>query len=386
MILYKMLKKSRQRRASSAGTDRPRSGAFGALTRNTVRASFRNRIALFFTLGLAVLFMVIFGELFGGNNFKVTYGVVDNDQSQLSQKFVADLSNVKGATLESGTESHERDRLKHGNIDLVVIIPKGFAEALATGTHIEIQPVQGSTTSQTASVSNQILGDVLTGFEARAAKVPSPPVQLAQPSIESANNITAIDYFLPAMLAYIILQSGINYVAIGLADLRTRKVLRRFRATPVTPVQILGAQIVGGMITVILQLLVLIALGLVVFQAKTFGSWFVAAVPILAGVAAFVGIGFLLTSAARTSEAARGLATMVAFPMMFLSGVFFPITELPGWLQTLVHVLPLTWLTDALHQVMNDGVGLDAIAVDCLVLAAWAAVTFALATWRFRWE
>ena len=70
--------------------------------------------------------------------------------------------------------------------------------------------------------------------------------------------MTAIDYFLPAMLAYIILQSGINYVAIGLADLRARKVLRRFRATPLRPAQILGAQITGGALTVVLQLLVLI--------------------------------------------------------------------------------------------------------------------------------
>jgi len=92
------------------------------------------------------------------------------------------------------------------------------------------------------------------------------------------------------------------------------------------------------------------------------------------------------TNAARTSESARGLSTFVAFPMMFLSGVFFPITTLPGWLQTTVHVLPLTWLTDALHRVMNDGVGLDAIALDCLVLAGWAVVTFAIATWRFRWD
>ena len=135
-----------------------------------------------------------------------------------------------------------------------------------------------------------------------------------------------------------------------------------------------------------LQLVVLIALGLVLFHARTYGSWVIATVPMLLGVAAFVGIGFLLTSAARTSESARGLSSFVAFPMMFLSGVFFPITTLPDWLQTAVHVLPLTWLTDALHRVMNDGAGLADIALDCLVLAGWAVVTFAIATWRFRWD
>ena len=63
--------------------------AFRALTLNTVRSGLRNRVALFFTLGLAVLFMVIFGELFGGNNFSITYGVVDADHSAQSQQFVS---------------------------------------------------------------------------------------------------------------------------------------------------------------------------------------------------------------------------------------------------------------------------------------------------------
>jgi ABC-2 type transport system permease protein len=242
---------------------------------------------------------------------------------------------------------------------------------------------QGSQTSAGTSIGDQLVAPALKGVLPPQA---APRVAVAAPQSASVNTITAIDYFLPGMIAYIILQSGINYVAIGLADLRARKVLRRFRATPVRPAQILSAQICGGALTVFLQLVVLIALGLILFQARTYGSWLVAVVPMVLGVAAFVGIGFLLTSAARTSEAARGLATMVAFPMMFLSGVFFPITTLPGWLQTAVHFLPLTWLTDALHQVMNNGAGLADIALDCLVLAAWAVVSFALATWRFRWD
>jgi ABC-2 type transport system permease protein len=359
--------------------------AFRALTVNTVRAGFRNRIALFFTLGLAVLFMVIFGELFGGSNFSVTYGVVDHDGSTQSQQFVAALRGIKGVTVNTGTRAAEIDDLRNNHVDVVVEIPHGFGAALTApgAPAVSVVPIQASQTSSTASIADQILGHVLSGFAARGA---APPVTLATPVSSSVNNVTAIDYFLPAMLAYIILQSGINYVAIGLADLRARRVLRRFRATPLRPAQILGAQIAGGALTVILQLIVLAAIGLIFFQAKIYGSWFVAAVPMLLGVAAFVGIGFLLTSAARTSESARGLSSFVAFPMMFLSGVFFPITTLPGWLQTTVHVLPLTWLTDALHRVMNDGVGLDAIALDCLVLAGWAVMTFAIATWRFRWD
>ena len=360
--------------------------AFRALTLNTVRAGLRNRVALFFTLGLAFLFMVIFGLLFGGNSLTIRYAVVDLDHSQLSQGFVTVLQGIQGVTVNDEGQTQALEDLRNNHVDVVVDIPPGFAQAVtaqSTTARLVITPIQASQTSTTAAVADQVLGRVLDGITRRGA--PS-AVSLGIPITSSVNKISAIDYFLPAMLAYIILQSGINYVAIGLADLRARRVLRRFRATPLRPAQILGAQIAGGALTVVLQLTVLSVAGLLLFQAKVYGSWLVALVPILLGVGAFVGIGFLLTSAARTSEAARGLATFVAFPMMFLSGIFFPITSLPDWLQTLVHILPLTWLTDALHRVMNDGAGLAEVGLDCLVLAAWAVATFALATWRFRWD
>lgn len=359
--------------------------AFWALTLNTVRAGRRNRVAMFFTLGLALLFMLIFGELFGGNKLKITFGIVDYDRTQTSQRLINTLQSVPGVATEQSTQDAEMQSLKNNKVDLVVVIPQGFQAALQPGSaqRVSIQTYEGSATAPNASVGNQVLGQTVNEFVLQGARL---PVTLAAPQIASVNKITAIDYFLPAMIAYIILQSGINYVAIGLAELRARKVLRRFRVTPIKPSQILGSQVLGGALTVLLQVIVLVLAGRFIFGAQTYGSWFVAAVPILIGTAAFVGIGFLLTSAARSSESARALATMIAFPMMFLSGVFFPITTLPDWLQTVVHVLPLTWLTDALHQVMNDGAALSAIATDLAVLAGWAVVTFALATWRFRWD
>ncbi|HSP65700.1 MAG TPA: hypothetical protein VLO10_05875, partial [Candidatus Deferrimicrobium sp.] len=100
--------------------------AFRALTLNTVRSSLRNRVALFFTLGLAVLFMVIFGELFGGNNFSITYGVVDADHTAQSQQFVAALKGIKGVTVETGSQDTEVSRLKNNDVSVVADIPRGF--------------------------------------------------------------------------------------------------------------------------------------------------------------------------------------------------------------------------------------------------------------------
>ncbi|MGI8847044.1 MAG: ABC transporter permease [Candidatus Dormibacteria bacterium] len=359
--------------------------AFRALTLNTIRSSLRNRTALFFTLGLAVLFMVIFGILFNNSSFSLKLGIVDDDKTTKSQAFIDTLAKVDGVTVDVGDLERERAQLKDNKVSLVVTLPKGFECAIQQKNPSCAQgPVgirQTSATSQTPSIAAQVVGQVLSHFTGTR-----PAVVLGQPVIDSVNPITAIDFFLPGMIAYIVLQSGINYVAIGLVELRVRKVLRRLRATPLSKGQILGAQVLAGALTVALQIVVLVALGLGLFHAHNYGNWLIAVVPIVLGIGAFVGIGFLLTSAVRTSEAARGLASAVAFPMMFLSGIFFPSDQLPATLQTIVRVLPLPWLTDALRQVMNDGAGLGSIALDCVVLAGWAVVALAIATWRFRWD
>ena len=356
--------------------------AFVALTRNAVRASFRNRTAMFFTLGLAVLFMVILGTVYGNSNVNLKIDVVDNDRTAASADFIHTLGSISSITATVTDLATARDDLRHDETSIVIVVPRGFAAAAKGPATAQLGIIESSGSSAYGAIAGNVVGQLASRFGGGGQS----RITVSQPTTASVNNVSEIDFLLPAMIAYIILQSGINFVAIGLVDLRARKVLRRYRATPLTPAQILAAQVTAGAVTVVLQIIVLVVLGLSVFKAHMYGNWLIAAVPIAIGTLAFVGIGFLLTSAARTSEAARGLSAMIAFPMMFLSGIFIPLDQLPSGMQTAVHVLPLTWLSDALHQVFNDGAGLAAISTDLLVLAGWAVVTFALAMWRFRWD
>lgn len=358
---------------------------FRAVVINVVRASFRNRVALIFTIGLAVFFMVIFGLLFGGNGPSLKLGAVDQDNSALSRSYVDTLSTTRGLNVETGSLGDELDRLHKDNVVSVVVIQPGFGRAIPA-TPAMVKLYQSSNPTQSSSVAANVVSNVTTTF-AQANHLGGSPGIVLVPQGISTNGTKAIDYFLPAMIAYIVLQSGINFVAIGLVDQRYRKVLRRYLATPLRPAQILGGNIVGGAVTVLLQVTVLVVVGIGLFGARTHGSWLLAALLIAVGTASFVAIGFLLTSVARTSESARGLAAMVAFPMLFLSGVFIPLDALPQVVQDVVHVLPLTYLTESLHAVLNDGDGLNpTIATDIAILAAWAVACFAIAAWRFRWE
>lgn len=359
---------------------------FLAILRNVVQGERRDRTALIFTLLLPIFLMGLFGTIFGGKSLAVSVGVVDGDHTGLSAALIRALSSQQGLKIEIGTQAHELDRLNHDDIVLLASIPSGFQKAVKTAslapaaiaTYLDRNQIQSAVLAQSA------VAQIVEGFAQRASGQ-HPRIVLRASQVNTLN-VTTLDFYLPSMIAYIVLIAGFESVAISLVDLRERRVLRRFQATPLTSLQILGGQIAGRSVTVILQVLVLIAVGLLIFKAHTHGSWALASSIILLGIACFVSIGFLVTGLVRTSEAARGVASAITFPMMFLSGIFVPLSLLPIGLQDAVHILPLTYLSDALHHVLNDGDGLSAVWVDVSVLAAWTVVCFAIAARRFKWE
>lgn len=359
---------------------------FLAILRSVVRTSRRERTALIFTLLLPIFLMGLFGSIFGGSGPAVAVGIVDRDHSTMSAALIRALKAQKGLHVELGTQAHEQDRLKHDHIFLLAEIPAGFQRAVRStaGAPAAITTFLDQNQLQTALLAQGALSQIVSAF---AQRVSGRTARIVVHSNRvNTTNVTTLDFYLPSMIAYVVLIAGIQAVAISLVDLRERLVLRRFQATPLSALQILGGQIAGQAVTVILQVLVLIAVGLLVFKAHTHGSWVLAYLTILIGIACFVSIGFMVTGFARTSETARGIASAITFPMMFLSGIFVPISELPSGLQEAVHILPLTYLSDALHSILNDGNGVSAIWVDWVVLAAWTVVCFAIAARRFRWE
>jgi ABC-2 type transport system permease protein len=355
-----------------------------ALVKTTVRSSFRNRPALIFTLLIPIFLMVLLGNVLGGGNASVNIGVVNNSLGTLSKAYIATLEHDKNLVVEQGSQPHESSRLQHDDVVAIVVIAPAFAapcvgRCLASGVNLQLDSNDPSDSQIAAQVINAITQDfALTNH---IGGTPGIAVTTTEVGTE---NVTTIDYYLPSMMAYVAVLAGLTYVSITIVDQRERKVLRRYRATPLHPLQVLGAAMTGGAITVALEVVALALVGVFIFGAHGHGSWLLAAVALVFGIASFVSMGFLLTSFVSTSDAARGISTLIGFPMLFLSGIFFPVDALPQWIQTIVHVLPVYYVSDALHQILNSGTGLPLI--DIAVPLAWAVGCFALASWRFRWE
>ncbi len=127
-------------------------------------------------------------------------------------------------------------------------------------------------------------------------------------------------------------------------------------------------------------------LGIVVFDVHMEGSVFSLLVVLTVGLLAFIALGFLIASVAKTTQTASGIANVIFIPMMFLSGVYFSVEGLPKILKPLVEFLPLTHLIRATRAIFNSGVPLESVLPQLGILTVWMVVCFALSIRLFRWE
>jgi ABC-type multidrug transport system permease subunit len=168
--------------------------------------------------------------------------------------------------------------------------------------------------------------------------------------------------------------------------MRTRKLLKRLVATPMSRAQFLWSFVLMRAAFFFIELPLLLLFGWFVFGVGIAGS-----LPLLVGLSflgalAFAGLGLLVASRAQNTQTVSGLINLVMLPMFIGSGVFFSTARFPDVLQPFLRALPLTALNDSLRAVMIDGAGLRAVAAPSALLAGVTVLGFALALRLFRWR
>ena len=213
------------------------------------------------------------------------------------------------------------------------------------------------------------------------------------PAVEDDNAERDFDYtpfVVTGVVVMAIMQSGVFSVAFIFVRLRSQGVLRRFKASPAGPMHFLIAMIITRMVVVALQTYVMLLLATAILDVdvgpgRPF-SWIELGIIAIFASWVFIALGLIISNVAKTENSAAPLATGITLPMMFLSGVFFPLSVLPDWLSTVTQYLPLTFLADAFRPVVILGEPLWSQGTELLGLAVWAAIIFAVAVRVFRWE
>ncbi|MGH2408923.1 MAG: ABC transporter permease, partial [Chloroflexota bacterium] len=144
--------------------------------------------------------------------------------------------------------------------------------------------------------------------------------------------------------------------------------------------------VLSQLVVVLVQVVILMLVATKLFNVKVVGDIPTLVLFALLGGLAFLTIGFAISGLAKTGEAANALGNVVTMPMMFLSGVYFPISGAPEWLKPLIGFLPLTYLANGMRDIVLRGVGAGGLGIDVLVLAITAVLGCGVAARTFRWE
>ena len=195
-----------------------------------------------------------------------------------------------------------------------------------------------------------------------------------------------IDWLIPGLLGMNIMSTGLWGVGFSIVQARSKKLLKRLVATPMSKAHYLLSHILSRLVFLALETTVIVGFAWIAFGVAVQGAIGALAALALLGALAFGGLGLLLASRARTIEAVSGLMNLVMLPMWVLSGVFFASTNFPDLMQPFIRALPLTALIDALRAVVNDGRPLASLAPQIANLTAWGVVSFGLALKSFRWQ
>jgi ABC-2 type transport system permease protein len=344
----------------------------------------RDRAAVFWTVAFPLIFVVIFGLIFSGTPPPTSYGFADLDNSEASAQVRAAFDSIEGVSLEAGSEDELLTGMRSGDVDAVIVVPAGYGETVAAkAAPASLIVYTDPSQSQTDGRTRQLVGYVLGVINQTASGQP-PAVMPAFETIQT-NDFNYLSYLIPSILGMSLMQGGV-FAAIPLVADREKLILKRLGATPLRRWQLVGSNIVVRLLVALAQTVIIVGVGTLLFGLETTGRWLGVGFLVVLGSLTFIAIGYVIASFAPTEESANGITQVVQLPMLFLSGIFFPVATMGDFLQTIARLLPLTYLGDALRQVMVDGIPFAPLAVCVAVLFAWLVGSFLVAARFFRWQ
>lgn len=358
-----------------------------SLTIASIKMYFRNKTAIFFTLFIPIFLIAIFGVLSKNGGGNISLSVTDYANNQLSHQFIQQVKKVEAFKVEQVSESQASDKLGRGKTDLQVIISNDFGRLNPVTHQLEpstIKTFYNEGKPQNGQTAGLILNQILSGFNQQVTH--TKPILSLQNTGVKTNNQGIIDFLLPGVIAFSVMQLGIFSVSFAFVSYKKTGALRRLQVTPTHPFNFIIGQSVARLIIGVAQVVILLYAGILAFHVHMLGNVGSFILIETLGVLIFLMFGFGIAGWARDEDQAAPVSQLITFPMIFLSGVFFPITGLPDWLQKIVQYLPLTYLVDGGRRIANEGATLWAVRGDLLGLIVWGAIALIITVRVFKWE
>lgn len=357
------------------------------LTLASLKMFVRNKQSLFFTLFMPFIFIGIFGLIGFDKPQQIDLGVVSGNPTPSTQAFLKSIEEIAAFHIHTGTETDERAALQKGDRAVVMLVPDALfpdPTAKSAPKSQDVTLLKNVAYEQQAQTAIVILNQLFDKTTLQIAKAPT----LFNLDVQdiSAKKVRYIDFLLPGIVAMSIMQMAVFSVAFVFTDYKEKGILKRLLATPMKPQDFVISQVITRLLVAVTQSAVLLGFGALIFKSHIYGNPLLILLTVLLGGIMFLGLGFTISGLSKTVDAVPAIANIIVFPMLFLSGIFFPTSSMPGWLQSVVEYLPLQPFAHAMREIVGNGAGFSAIKGDLAWVTGWAIVLVALAVITFRWE
>jgi ABC-2 type transport system permease protein len=359
----------------------------------SVRRAFRDKTAMFFIFLFPLIFLFIFGGIFGKNNNSVSFRValVNESNTAFSQDFVKQMNENKLFKVDKDIKARDdaKEKMNRGQLDAMIVLPNGFGEVTKgdSGANYpagEALVYYTQNNEQAAQALSSVMGAVFQDINKQLVKTVAPFTVKSERLNE--RSLSAFDYTFAGLLGFAIIGIGIFGPANVFPELKKQGVLRRLHTTPLKVWQFFLANVLSQLVVGLLTVFLMFAVAMTVFDLSLVGNVGELILYLMVGITMILGIGLALGGWAKSERQSAPLSNIVVFPMMFLSGTFFPRFLMPQWLQDVSTFLPLTPVIDGVRLIATEGKHLVELGPQLALMGGWLIIIYLLAFRVFRWE
>ena len=354
-----------------------------------LRTFSREKSALFFTFFFPVMLMVLFGFIFadtGESSYEIH--VQDLDDSEASRQLLEIFDNVSSIDLKKVSKTKDAAKYMEDNkINFLVIIPKGYQDTIyrkmtvdpnaTINLTIKYDPSVQSTSIK-LSLVNAVLQEVNKGLVGA-----TDTIKINDESIVSGS-FDYIEFFIPGVIALTVMTTVVFNIIFGEMENKQKGIIRKLSTTPITRGEWIFSNMVFQLILAACSTVLILIVGYLVFGAVVHLNIMVPVFLVLEAFG-FSGLAMIVTVAVKEAGAASAVGNMITFPMMFLSGSFFPVEQMPDFLKSVALILPLYYVNEGLREAMlfND---IAASLPHALVIFVFALIMFLIGVFTTKWK
>lgn len=348
----------------------------------------RNPIGAFFAIAFPIIIILVFGAAFGQSDSpEVPLPVQDLDGTTLSSQLLEIMNQTGTVEIDMISPTADiDDYIRDNSLSAALVVPAGFEATALSNTSVSVVLYGDQTTSsygfivgtvgaaveildKNLPIANRTVPDQIVGLETRDVV---------------AEDFSFIDFFLPGMIAFTVMLNCLMILSGLSAEYKSKNYFKLLKTTPLKKSEWILSKFIWFLIIMLISIFLMLVLCIGAFGVKV-SITPLALLLILAGILLFSSMGMLIGAWAKNSDSAATIANAIGFPMMFLSGIFWPLEIMPGAIQAIARVLPLTYVGEGMRATMIYGNDMGAL-VDLAVVVVLAVIFFVAASKLMRWK